>query len=133
MNLKLNGIKVRVDKEKVNVDLEHSFYPFKDDESVEIICDYFKTGEKDKFAKLNENGEASFDFCGVFKKKVKRINGFTIDAGYGVEAIDTAEKLLALPAVPVLEAILRATAAHLLTSDGLTKDEEKNSGSDTNA
>ena len=133
MNLKLSGIKVKVDKDKVNVELEHSFHPLKDDESVEIICDYFKTGEKDKFAKFDENGETFFDFCGVFLKKVKRINGFTIDAGYGVEVIDTPEKLLALPAIPVLEAIVRATAVHLLTSDGITKDEEKNSGSDTNA
>ena len=53
MNIKIKGIKARVDKDKAVVELEHSFHPLKDDDSVEVICEYFKTGERDSLAELD--------------------------------------------------------------------------------
>ena len=133
MNIKIKGIKARVDKDKAVVELEHSFYPLKDDDSVEVICEYFKTGERDSLAKLDGDGEMRFDFAGIFRKKVRKINGLSVDAGYGPEVIDTPDKLLAYPGIPALDAIVRSTAMHLLVLDGISEEEEKNYVSDTNA
>ena len=133
MNIKIKGIKARVDKDKAVVELEHSFHPLKNDDSVEVICEYFKTGERDSLAKLDGDGEMRFDFAGIFRKKVRKINGLSIDAGYGPEVIDTPDKLLAYPGIPALEAAGRSTATHLLVLDGISEEEEKNYVSDTNA
>ena len=133
MNIKIKGIKARVDKDKAVVELEHSFHPLKDDDSVEVICEYFKTGERDSLAKMDGDGEMRFDFASIFRKKVRKINGLSVDAGYGPEVIDTPDKLLAFPGIPALDAIVRSTAMHLLVLDGISEEEEKNYVSDTNA
>ena len=133
MNIKIKGIKARVDKDKAVVELEHSFHPLKDDESEEVICEYFKTGERDSLAKMDGDGEMRFDFASIFRKKVRKINGLSVDAGYGPEVIDTPDKLLAYPGIPALDAIVRSTAMHLLVLDGISEEEEKNYVSDTNA
>lgn len=133
MNIKIKGIKARVDKDKAVVELEHSFHPLKNDDSVEVICEYFKPGEKDSLVKIDEDGEMRFDLAGIFRRKAKRINGLSVDAGYGPEAIDTPDKLLAYPGIPALDAIVRSTAMHLLVLDGISEEEEKNYVSDTNA
>lgn len=133
MNIKIKGIKARVDKDKAVVELEHSFHPLKNDDSVEVVCEYFKPGEKDSLVKIDEDGEMRFDLAGIFRKKAKKINGLSVDAGYGPEAIDTPDKLLAYPGIPALDAIVRSTAMHLLVLDGISEEEEKNYVSDTNA
>ena len=133
MNIKIKGIKARVDKDKAVVELEHSFHPLKNDDSVEVVCEYFKPGEKDSLVNIDEDGEMRFDLAGIFRKKAKKINGLSVDAGYGPEAIDTPDKLLAYPGIPALDAIVRSTAMHLLVLDGISEEEEKNYVSDTNA
>lgn len=124
MNLNIKNIDIT----KADCGLKHTYTPQVkwnldcDEESrVTVECEYFKSGERMKYTLLNSDSSASIDFGKVFKDKVLKINGLAIN---GVPV--TPEKLIKAPAVPELEALVMDVAVHILSSDTLTKDEEKN-------
>lgn len=132
MNLNLRGFEAKVDHNKATVRLEHTYRPL-EGEDVEVTCEYLKPGEKEEYAKISQSGEMYFDMKGIFHNKVSKISGLTIDTGNGPDRIETPDVLLAFPAIAEIDAIVRGTAMHLITMDGITKEESKNSESDTNA
>ena len=118
-----------IDITKADLGLRHEYTPKTDwnlkeeDEEKRVIfdCEYFMLGEKMKYSTTSEDG-VSIDFQKVFKKKVKGIRNLEING----KPVTTAEELLKYPGVPELDALMVDVVAHILKSDDLTEDEEKN-------
>ena len=54
MRVVLKGINIRVDESKLDIDLTHEYHI--PDTDVSVICNYLRTGERDKVAELTRNG-----------------------------------------------------------------------------
>jgi len=120
-----------IDITKADLGLRHEYAPKtewnlaeKDEEKRVIFdCEYFMLGEKMKYSTVaGEDNAVSIDFQKVFKKKVKGIRNLEING----KPVTTAEELLKYPGVPELDALMVDVVAHILKSDDLTEDEEKN-------
>lgn len=126
MKIILKKLRTLVDAGKTRIDLEHVFQPLKGEKDLKVHCLYFKPGEMTSYISYTQEGKASIDFQKVFRDKVTRIEGLSIETDKETFKVDTAEDLLALPNTPVLTDIVMKTAEHIVSSDGLTEDEEKN-------
>lgn len=119
-----------IDIKKADLGLRHEYIPeiplnmAIEDESDKIIvdCEYFRLGEKMNYSAMSEDKEVTLDFQKVFRKKVKGIRNLVING----RPVTTSEELLKFPGVPELEALMMDVVLHIIRSDDLTEDEEKN-------
>ena len=126
MDLNINNIDIT----KADLGLRHDYIPdtpfnmaIEDEEDrVVVDCEYFRLGEKMKYSTVNEDKEVTLDFQKVFRKKVKGIRNLKING----KAVTTAEELLKFPSNAILEALMMNVVLHIVDSDSLTEDEEKN-------
>lgn len=125
MNLNLKNIDIK----KADLGLRHEYIPdislnkgVKDDEKIVVDCEYFRIGEKMSFSTISEDREAAIDLQKVFRKKVKGIRNLVING----KPVTTSEELLKYPGVPELEGLMMNVVLHIINSDDLTEDEEKN-------
>lgn len=126
MNIVIKNLKTKVDAGKTHIELAHIYQPLEDEKDLKIHCQYLRPGEMTSYFVYGQDGKASTDFQKIFKEKVTRIEGLTVEADGKELKIETSEDLLSLPNIPVLSTIVINTAGHLLSNDGLTGDEEKN-------
>lgn len=126
MNIVIKNLKTKTDAGKTTVELAHVYQPLEDEKDLKIHCQYLKPGEMTAFFSYGQDGKAATDFQKIFREKVTKIDGLTVEADGKEIKIETSEDLLNLPNIPVLSTIVINTAGHLLSNDGLTGDEEKN-------
>ena len=126
MKINLTGFKTKVDAGKTQIELEHVFQPLEDYEELKVHCTYLIPSEKTSYIAYDEKGKANVNFSDLFKSKVKKIEGLTIEIDGKDIPIATADDLLALPANPELDNIVTSTVLHLLKGNTLTADEVKN-------
>ena len=125
MNLNLKNIDIK----KADLGLRHEYIPqtllnkeAEENEKIIIDCEYFRMGERMSFSTVSEDREVTIDFPKVFRKKVKGIRNLEING----KPVTTAEELLKYPGVPELESLMMDVVFHIINSDDLTEDEEKN-------
>ena len=125
MNLNLKNIDIK----KADLGLRHEYFPqtnlnkeAEENEKIVIDCEYFRMGERMSFSTVSEDREVNIDFPKVFRKKVKGIRNLEING----KPVTTAEELLKYPGVPELESLMMDVVFHIINSDDLTEDEEKN-------
>ena len=118
-----------IDIKKADLGLRHEYIPdiilnegVEDDEKVVVDCEYFRIGERMSFSTVSEDREVTIDFQKVFRKKVKGIRNLVING----KPVTTSEELLKYPGVPELEGLMMNVVLHIINSDDLTEDEEKN-------
>lgn len=126
MNIVLKNLKTKVDAGKTKIELEHIFQPFDGAKELKVHCSYFRPGELTAYFTYDSDGKASADFQRIFRDKVSKIEGLSIETDKETIKIESAEDLLGLPNLPVLSEIVMKTASHLISSDGLSEDEIKN-------
>lgn len=126
MNIILKNLKTKTEAGKTKVDLEHVYQPLKENEDLKVHCSYFKPGEMVTYFIYDQNGKATADLPGIFRDKVTKIEGLTVETEKDTLKIETSRDLLSLPTLPVLTDIVMNTATHLMSSDGLNEDEVKN-------
>lgn len=126
MNIVLKNLKTKVDAGKTKIELEHIFQPMADAKELKVHCSYFRPGELTAYFTYDSDGKASADFQRIFRDKVSKIEGLSIETDKETIKIESAEDLLELPNLPVLSEIVMKTASHLISSDGLSEDEIKN-------
>lgn len=125
MNLNLKNIDIK----KADLGLRHEYIPqiplnkeAEENEKIIIDCEYFRMGERMSFSTVSEDREVNVDFPKVFRRKVKGIRNLEING----KPVTTAEELLKYPGVPELESLMMDVVFHIINSDELTEDEEKN-------
>ena len=119
-----------IDITKADLGLRHDYVPDtafnmaieNEEDRIVVDCEYFRLGEKMKYSTVNEDKEVTLDFQKVFRKKVKGIRNLKING----KSVTTAEELLKYPSSTVLEALMMNVVLHIVDSDSLTEDEEKN-------
>lgn len=118
-----------IDITKADLGIRHTYVPQvkwnldnPEEDRVSVDCEYFRVGERMRYAVVGADSSASLDFTKVFKEKVKGISGLAING----KAITTADAIVRLPAIPELEALMMDVVLHIISSDSLNKDEEKN-------
>lgn len=119
-----------IDITKADLGLRHDYVPDTtfnmaiedEDERIVVDCEYFRLGEKMKYSTVNEDKEVTLDFQKVFRKKVKGIRNLKING----KPVTTAEELLKFPSNGILDALMMNVVLHIVDSDSLTEDEEKN-------
>nr|DAI52562.1 MAG TPA: hypothetical protein [Caudoviricetes sp.] len=127
MNIVLKNLRTKVDAGKTKIELEHIFQPFANGaKELKVYCSYFRPGELTTYFTYDSDGKASADFQRIFRDKVSKIEGLSIETDKETIKIESAEDLLELPNLPVLSEIVMKTASHLISSDGLSEDEIKN-------
>lgn len=122
-----------VEVTKTGVELRHTFTPkrinegMQDSDKVRIVCDYFKNNEKMDYTSYDKNGNTRFAFSEIFRNKVVEIKNLSIrDELDNRINLKTPEDILNMVSLPALEDLINEVVVHLLKSDGLTGDEEKN-------
>ena len=127
MNIDIKNI----DTKKADLGLRHEYIPDTEfnnaieDENEKVIvdCEYFRIGEKMNYSNISaEDKEVSMDFLKIFRRKVKGIRNLEING----KPVTTAEEFLKYPGVSELEALMMDVVLHIIRSDALTEDEEKN-------
>lgn len=126
MNIVIKNLKTKTDAGKTTVEIDHVYLPLPEEKDLKIHCQYLRPGEMMYYFTYGKNGKTATDFQQIFREKVTKIEGLTIEADGKEMKIETAEDLLSLPNIPVLSTIVINTAGHLLSNEGLTGDEEKN-------
>ena len=119
-----------IDIKKADLGLRHEYIPEtpfnmaieNEDERIVFDCEYFHLGEKMNYSSISEDKEVTLDFQKVFRRKVKGIRNLVING----KPVTTSEELLKFPGVPELEALMMDVVLHIIRSDDLTEDEEKN-------
>ncbi len=118
-----------IDENKTDLGIKHTYTPMvewnidcEDADRVTVDCEYFKVGERVKYTTFSKEGTGGLDLTKIFKDKVKKINNLVIND----KVVDTSEKLLAYPSSVEMEALISDVVVHLIESDTLNKEEQKN-------
>lgn len=130
---------LNVDELKGRPNLKHKFVFVRDwndaendKDKVFVECRYLRAGEIQDYIRTVQGGDGSepstsFDMRMIFKRTVLAIRNFKVN---GKDIVDPAE-FLNLPAVKIVDEMISEYFSHIVTGEGLTEDEEKNSGSGT--
>ena len=129
MRLSLKGTKVENNEGKLVINFLHD-YKIKDTDVI-VSCEYLTSEERSTFA-----GQGTDAINNILRKKVKAIKNLIIeletDDDIQEYPITTIDELLQLPEAPV-RVIYDEIITHILASDSITEEEEKNSGSGISA
>ena len=119
-----------IDTSKLDLGLRHDYIPtttfnevLDEKDKIVVDCEYLRVGERTSFTSVTREEEITMDiYRRIFAKKVKGIKNLVING----KSVTTAEELLKYPSVVELEALVLNVALHIVRSDELTEDEEKN-------
>lgn len=129
MRLSFKGTKVENNEGKLVINFLHD-YRIKDTDVI-VSCEYLTSEERSMFA-----GQGTDAVNNILRKKVKAIKNLVIeletDNDIQEYPITTIDELLQLPEAPV-RVIYDEIITHILASDSITEEEEKNSGSGISA
>lgn len=129
MRLSFKGIKVENNEGKLVINLLHD-YRIKDTDVI-VSCEYLTSEERGAFA-----SQGNDIVNNILRKKVKAIKNLVIEVETDNDIqeypITTIDELLQLPDAPV-RVIYDEIITHLLASDSITEEEEKNSDSGISA
>lgn len=127
MKIDLQTLATLTDDGKAIATLEHTFYPYKDNEEVKVRCSYLTNSDINRFTTGN-----TLDLDRIIRDKVHKIEGIEITLN-GKDVALTPKLLVSLPYNQELAALQMIICAHLMDSTKISEEEEKNSDSDTNA
>ena len=115
---------IEFNESKAEPQLEHIYYPFDDDRDIYVECSYMTNADTHKYIKFFD-GETSINYEAIIKDKVKSISGIT--AVFKDKEVDvTKNMLLSLPMNGTISALISKIVSHLMDSNALSEDEEKN-------
>lgn len=121
MKIKTKNFKVN-SSGKADVELIHDFYPLEEYPDVKLVCEHIRNAELSKYVSADDK---TFDMEKMFGKKVKSVEGITIEDENGNEVKCDVDTLIKLPN-PIFSKIITVTCTHLIEQYTLTDAERKN-------
>lgn len=113
---------LKVDEGKLNLAKTVEYRPLEEDHNLVLTIEPLQNGELMSYTDLIER---TIDLPKLFRKKVVKIEGLTIESEDGKEIPVTPQMITSI-ADPDFNKIVMTTTAFILSQGSLTGDEEKN-------